>query len=258
MNRIDQLFQQKKNNILSIYFTAGHPEINSAPEILVQLENSGVNMVEIGMPFSDPLADGPVIQDSSTKALKNGMSINLLFKQLANIRNKVTIPLLLMGYINPVLQYGVENFCTKCHELGIDGVILPDLPLDEYQQHYQSIFEKYDLRFIFLITPQTTNERIHMIDSISKGFIYVVSSSATTGAKTGIANAQIEYFKRIRALGLKNPLIIGFGISNKETFSNACQYAHGAIIGSAFVRAMDENKDYVKATTDFIKKIIPK
>jgi tryptophan synthase alpha chain len=255
MNRIDQLFQQKRNNILSIYFTAGHPEINSAPEILVQLENSGVNMVEIGMPFSDPLADGPVIQDSSTKALKNGMSINLLFKQLANIRSKVSIPLLLMGYINPVLQYGVENFCAKCHELGIDGVILPDLPLDEYQQHYQSIFEKYDLRFIFLITPQTTNERIHMIDSISKGFIYVVSSSATTGVKTGIANTQIEYFKRIRALGLKNPLIIGFGISNKETFSNACQYAHGAIIGSSFVRAMDENTDYVKATTDFIKKI---
>jgi tryptophan synthase alpha chain len=256
MNRIDQLFQQKKNNILSIYFTAGHPEKNSVPEILIQLENSGVNMVEIGMPFSDPLADGPVIQDSSTKALKNGMSINVLFEQLTDIRSKVKVPLLLMGYLNPVLRYGVEKFCIKCREKGIDGVILPDLPLDEYQQHYQPIFEKNDLRFIFLITPQTSDERIRMIDSISKGFIYMVSSSSTTGVKTAIANNQIEYFKRIRSMHLKNPLVIGFGISNKETFANACQYANGAIIGSAFVRMLNENKDYLKSTANFIDKIL--
>lgn len=256
MNRIDKLFQDKKNNILSIYFTAGHPEVNSTPEILVQLEKSGVNMVEIGMPFSDPLADGPVIQDSSTKALKNGMNIKLLFEQLKDIRSKVNIPLLLMGYLNPVLHFGVENFCAKCQEVGIDGVILPDLPLDEYEQHYKAIFEKYDLRFIFLITPQTSDERIRMIDSISKGFIYMVSSSSTTGVKTAIAEKQLEYFKRIRAMQLKNPLVIGFGISNKETFANACQYANGAIIGSAFVKKMNESSDYIKDTDNFIQQIL--
>lgn len=256
MNRIDRLFQEKKNNILSIYFTAGHPEVNSTSEILVQLEKSGVNMVEIGMPFSDPLADGPVIQDSSTKALKNGMNIKLLFEQLKDIRSKVNIPLLLMGYLNPVLHFGVENFCAKCKETGIDGVILPDLPLDEYEQHYKAIFEKFDLRFIFLITPQTSDERIRMIDSISKGFIYMVSSSSTTGVKTAIAEKQLEYFKRIRAMQLKNPLVIGFGISNKETFANACQYANGAIIGSAFVKMLNESTDYVKDTDHFIQRIL--
>jgi tryptophan synthase alpha chain len=256
MNRIDKLFQEKKNNILSIYFTAGHPEVNSTSEILVQLEKSGVNMVEIGMPFSDPLADGPVIQDSSTKALKNGMNIKLLFEQLKDIRTKVNMPLLLMGYLNPVLHFGVENFCAKCKEIGIDGVILPDLPLDEYQQHYKAIFEKYDLRFIFLITPQTSDERIRMIDSISKGFIYMVSSSSTTGVKTSIAEKQLEYFKRIRAMQLQNPLVIGFGISNKETFANACQYANGAIIGSAFVKMLNESTDYVKNVDYFIQRIL--
>lgn len=256
MNRIDRLFQEKKNNILSIYFTAGHPQVNSTPEILVQLEKSGVNMVEIGMPFSDPLADGPVIQDSSTKALKNGMNLKLLFEQLKDIRSKVNMPLLLMGYLNPVLHFGVENFCAKCKETGIDGVILPDLPLDEYEQHYKAIFDKYDLRFIFLITPQTSDDRIRMIDSISKGFIYMVSSSSTTGVKNAIAEKQLEYFKRIRAMQLKNPLVIGFGISNKDTFANACQYANGAIIGSAFVKMMNESTDYIKDTDHFIQRIL--
>jgi tryptophan synthase alpha chain len=256
MNRIDKLFQEKKNNILSIYFTAGHPEVNSTPKILAQLEKSGVNMVEIGMPFSDPLADGPVIQDSSTKALKNGMSIKRLFEQLKDIRAKVNIPLLLMGYLNPVLHFGIENFCAKCKEAGIDGIILPDLPLDEYQQHYKAIFEKYDLRFIFLITPQTSDERIRMIDTISKGFIYMVSSSSTTGAKTGIAEKQLEYFKRINSMQLKNPLVIGFGISNKDTFDNACQFANGAIIGSAFVKMLNESKDIMRDTDNFIQRIL--
>lgn len=256
MNRIDRLFQEKKNNILSIYFTAGHPEVNSTPEILAQLEKSGVNMIEIGMPFSDPLADGPIIQDSSTKALKNGMNIKLLFEQLKDIRSKVNIPLLLMGYLNPVLHFGIENFCAKCKETGIDGVILPDLPLDEYEQHYKVIFEKYDIRFIFLITPQTSDERIRIIDSISKGFIYMVSSSSTTGVKTAIAEKQLEYFKRIRAMQLKNPLVIGFGISNKDTFANACQYANGAIIGSAFVKMLNESANYTKDTHNFIQRIL--
>jgi tryptophan synthase alpha chain len=255
MNRINQLFQQKKNNILSIYFTAGHPTLDSSINILTELEKSGVNMIEIGMPFSDPLADGPVIQDSSTKALKNGMSIKLLFDQLQDIRKKVNIPLLLMGYLNPVLQFGIEKFCEKCKEIGIDGVILPDLPLEEYHTQYKIIFEKYDLRFIFLITPQTSDERIRLIDSISNGFIYMVSSASTTGAKGIIAEKQIEYFNRIKSLNLKNPLIIGFGISNKETFTRACEYANGAIIGSAFVKMLDTAENPGMRIKEFISEI---
>jgi tryptophan synthase alpha chain len=256
MNRIDNLFQNKNSQILSIYFTAGHPQFESTISILTNLENSGVNMVEIGMPFSDPLADGPVIQDSSTKALKNGMSIKLLFEQLAGIREKVKIPLLLMGYLNPVMQFGIEKFCKSCINAGIDGVIIPDLPLDEYLESYQPVFEKYDLRFIFLITPQTTDERIKMIDSISKGFIYMVSSASTTGAKGSIAEKQYEYFNRVKALKLKNPLIIGFGISNKETFNKACEYANGAIVGSAFVKMLDTTENINQSIPAFIKQIL--
>lgn len=252
MNRIDQLFQQKKNNILSIYFTAGHPGLNSTEDILITLEAAGVEMVEIGMPFSDPLADGPVIQDSSSKALKNGMSIKRLFEQLKDIRKKVSMPLLLMGYINPVIQYGVENFCKKCRETGIDGVILPDLPMDEYQEHFQKYFEDNDLRFIFLITPQTSAGRIRLIDTIGKGFIYMVSSSSTTGVKGSIADKQKEYFARIKSMNLKNPLVIGFGISNRETFSYACEYANGAIIGSAFVKMLNESQNLKQDISDFI------
>jgi tryptophan synthase alpha chain len=255
MNRIDQLFQQRKNNILSVYFTAGHPELTSAVDILHELQTSGTDMVEIGMPFSDPLADGPVIQDSSSKALKNGMSIKLLFEQLKEIRKKVHIPLLLMGYINPVLQYGVEKFCKKCREVGIDGVILPDLPINEYQENFSRYFEENDIRFIFLITPQTSVERVRHIDSISKGFIYMVSSSSTTGAKGTIAEKQIEYFERIRSLNLKNPLAIGFGISNYETFQRACAYANGAIIGSAFVKMLNDTPDWKKGIGEFVKQV---
>jgi len=255
MNRINQLFQQKKSNILSIYFTAGHPQLETPIAILSELEKSGVDMVEIGMPFSDPLADGIVIQDSSTKALKNGMSIKILFSQLKDIRNNSKIPLLLMGYLNPVLQFGVEKFCIKCKEIGIDGIILPDLPLDEYQEKYKQVFDKYDLRFIFLITPQTTDERIKMIDSLSNGFIYMVSSASTTGAKGTIAEKQIEYFNKIKSLNLKNPLIIGFGISNKETFTYACRYANGAIIGSAFVKMINNSENLKLDIPRFISEI---
>ncbi|MDP4210150.1 MAG: tryptophan synthase subunit alpha [Bacteroidota bacterium] len=256
MNRIDTLFQQKKNNVLSVYFTAGHPELNSTASILGELEASGVEMVEIGMPFSDPLADGPVIQDSSSKALKNGMTLKLLFDQLKDIRKDVKIPLLLMGYINPVLQYGVENFCKKCRETGIDGVILPDLPMDIYEESFRKCFEDNGVHFIFLITPQTSDERIRMIDSISGGFIYMVSSAATTGAKSTIAEKQIEYFNRVKALNLKNPLVIGFGISNHETFASACRYANGAIIGSAFVKMLDKATDMKSDIRKFVKEVL--
>jgi tryptophan synthase alpha chain len=256
MNRINQLFQIKKNNILSVYFTAGHPQLNSTSTILEQLQVSGADMVEIGMPFSDPLADGPVIQDSSTQALKNGMSIKLLFEQLKEIRKTVNLPLLLMGYINPVLHFGIENFCKKCKETGIDGIILPDLPMDEYRELYQKHFEANGLKFIFLITPQTSDDRIRLIDSISDGFIYMVSSSSTTGAKNTLSDTQTSYFKRIRSMNLKNPLIVGFGISNHETFTRTCEYAQGAIVGSAFVKTIDQSANIKADIDNFIRSMI--
>lgn len=255
MNRIDQLFQDKKNNILSVYFTAGYPSPDSTPDILHQLQATGVDLVEIGMPFSDPLADGPVIQESSTLALKEGMSVKKLFRQLKDIRESVHIPLILMGYLNPVLQFGVEKFCRACRETGIDGVILPDLPMDEYREHYQSIFEAYDLCFIFLITPQTSDERIREIDRLSKGFIYMVSSASTTGAKNTIASQQIDYFERIKSLKLNNPLMIGFGISNRDTFQRACNYASGAIIGSAFIKALGQEGPIQHKVDQFVRSI---
>lgn len=253
MNRINQLFAAKKNNILSVYFTAGHPTLNSTIEIIRLLESGGVDMIEIGMPFSDPMADGPVIQQSSQKALANGMSIKLLFEQLKEVRKSVKIPLLLMGYLNPVMQFGIEDFCKKCNEIGIDGVILPDLPLDEYQNSYKDLFNSYDLRFISLITPQTSDERIRQIDAMSNGFIYMVSSSATTGAKSSISEKQRKYFERVHSLNLKNPLVIGFGISNWETYQEACLQANGAIIGSAFVRILEEETALPKGIGDFIR-----
>lgn len=256
MNRIHQLFENKKENILSIYFTAGHPELNATEELICLLEKSGADMLEIGMPFSDPLADGPVIQQSSQKALTNGMNLKLLFEQLKDIRKKVKLPLLLMGYLNPVMHYGIENFCRDCHQSGIDGVILPDLPMEEYENNYKVIFEKYDLKFIFLISPQTGDDRLRKIDSLSSGFIYMVSSSSTTGVRNQISDAQKAYFSRVNSLKLRNPLVVGFGISNRETFHEVCQFASGAIIGSAFVRMLDEEKDWRKGTEEFIKSII--
>lgn len=237
-NRINQLFQEKEKNILSVYFTAGYPHLEDTTTIIHELVKNGVDLIEIGMPFSDPVADGPVIQHSSLVALQNGMSVHTLFEQLENIRQSVQIPLILMGYINPVLQYGMEAFCQKCREIGIDGLIIPDLPLSVYQEEYQSIFEANHLHNIFLITPQTSDERLRRIDEASSGFIYMVSSNSTTGAKTVISDMQKNYFERIHTFGLKNPRLIGFGISNSETFRNACQYAHGAIIGSAFVNSL--------------------
>ncbi len=253
MNRINQKLQEDKR-LLSIYFTAGYPNIDDTVSIIQNLENNGVDMIEIGLPFSDPLADGPTIQASSTQALKNGMTTEVLFNQLKDIRKSVTIPLIIMGYFNPMLQYGVEAFCKKCQEIGIDGLIIPDLPVDVYHDEYKTTFEKYGLINVFLITPQTSDERIRYIDSISNGFIYMVSSASTTGAKSGFGDEQTAYFKRIANMKLKNPQIVGFGISNNETFTQATKYAKGAIIGSAFVKHV--TNEGVHTIDMFVKKIL--
>ncbi|WP_372745624.1 tryptophan synthase subunit alpha [Lutibacter sp.] len=240
MNRINIKLQENKK-LLSIYFTAGYPTLNDTVSVIEQLEKSGVDMIEIGLPFSDPLADGPTIQASSTTALNNGMTTTVLFDQLKNIRKTVSIPLIIMGYFNPMMQYGVEKFCQKCAEIGIDGLIIPDLPVKEYNDNYKAIFEKYGLINVFLITPQTSIERIKFIDEISNGFIYMVSSASVTGSKNSFGATQNDYFERIAAMNLKAPQIIGFGISNAETFKQATKYAKGAIIGSAFVNHLTKN-----------------
>jgi tryptophan synthase alpha chain len=256
MNRIEELFSKKKENILSIYFTAGFPSLHDTSLILDELEKNGADMIEVGIPFSDPLADGPVIQRSSEAALKNGMTLKLLFDQLAksSIVNRQS-SILLMGYLNPILQYGMENFCKKAKECGIAGVILPDLPLSEYVNGYKGIFEKYGLMNIFLVTPQTSESRVRMIDEYSRGFIYLVSSASTTGSTKGVSADMEKYFKRVLTMKLKNPLMIGFGISDKESFETACAYANGAIIGSAFIKAIDGSKDLKGDINKFIKGI---
>ncbi|WP_179351716.1 tryptophan synthase subunit alpha [Winogradskyella vidalii] len=240
MNRISQKLNED-NNLLSIYFTAGYPSKNDTVSIIKALENNGVDMIEIGLPFSDPLADGPTIQASSTQALKNGMTSALLFDQLKDIRQSVSIPLIIMGYFNPILQFGVEAFCKKCQEVGIDGLIIPDLPVEVYHSEYKAIFEQYGLINVFLITPQTSEERIRYIDSVSNGFIYMVSSASVTGSSSGFGSTQTDYFKRIADLKLKSPQIVGFGISDNETFTQATQHAKGAIIGSAFIKHLTKN-----------------
>lgn len=239
MNRINKIFKEKKNNILSIYYTAGYPGLGDTVAIAAALEKAGADMLEIGFPYSDPVADGPVIQASSKLSLDQGMDLNLLFEQLKELRKTVTIPVLLMGYVNPVLQYGVERFCKACAEVGVDGCIVPDLPMVEYEEFYKDVFLKYGLSNIFLVTPQTSLERIHKIDSLSNGFIYLLSSSATTGQNLQVSDTTEAYFSRIADLKLTNPTMIGFGISSKETFDKACKYANGGIIGTAFVKAIE-------------------
>ena len=267
MNRIDSLFQTKPGQILSVFFTAGYPALHSTVEIIRALGKAGADMIEIGMPFSDPTADGPVIQKSSDVALKQGMSMNLLFRQLKDIRKETDIPLLLMGYLNPVMHYGIEKFCVECENTGIDGVILPDLPLEVFigdtgkvlgshaQGSLQDLFVKHNLHAVFLISPQTSTERIHEIDRISNGFLYMVSSSSTTGAKSGFDPVQQAYFERIRDMKLKNPRLIGFGISNHASFVDACEYAKGAIIGSAFVSMLGTARNLDEAITSFVEGI---
>lgn len=252
MNRINQKLQEDKK-LLSIYFTAGYPQLNDTVSIIEKLENSGIDMIEIGLPFSDPLADGPTIQASSTTALENGMTTDVLFNQLKDIRKRVSIPLIIMGYFNPMMQYGIENFCKKCSEIGIDGLIIPDLPVKEFNESYKSIFEKYGLINVFLITPQTSEERIRFIDEISEGFIYMVSSAGVTGAKNSFGNTQESYFNRIHAMNLRAPQIVGFGISNSETFQQATSKSKGAIIGSAFIKHLG-NKG-VNSINEFVKSI---
>ena len=240
MNRIQASLAQNKK-LLSIYFTAGFPAIDDTVSILEQLQEAGVDMIELGLPFSDPLADGPTIQESSTKALHNGMTTDKLFDQLQRIRKTIDVPLIVMGYFNPMMQFGVERFCKRCQEVGIDGLIIPDLPVDVYHEKYQKLFQQYGLLNMFLITPQTPDDRIDYIDNVSEGFIYMVSSAATTGAQGSFGNEQEQYFKRIGAMNLKSKLLVGFGISNRETYDAAVAHSQGAIIGSAFIKHLEKN-----------------
>jgi tryptophan synthase alpha chain len=242
MNRINRLFQEKKKNILSVYFTAGYPSVDSTCEIIRELEAKGIDQIEIGIPFSDPMADGPVIQHSSTLALRNGMTLRRLFSQLEDIRRDVKIPLILMGYLNPVIQYGFEAFCRDCRRTGVDGMIIPDLPFRDYMEDYKLVAEKYGLKIIMLITPDTSEERIRFIDENTDGFIYMVSSASTTGAQQSFDEQKQAYFQRINALKLRNPRLIGFGISNKKTLDAAFDNASGGIVGSRFIQCLGEEK----------------
>lgn len=256
MNRINRLFETKQKDILNIYFTAGYPGLNDTEDIILALEKNGADLIELGMPYSDPLADGPTIQQSGQVALQNGMNLNLLFKQIQSVRLKSQIPLVLMGYFNQVMQFGEERFFKKCAEVGIDGLILPDLPIDVYEKEYKAMIEEQGLNISFLITPQTAESRIRKIDELSNGFVYMVSRSAITGAKSDIENKQIDYFNRINAMNLKTPRLIGFGISSYETFTTACQYSNGAIIGSAFIKALKKETPLEKSIHDFITGIL--
>src|SRR6476661_6295623 len=254
MNRLQSLFETRKEPLLSIYFTAGFPELNATIAIAEALEKAGADFLEIGFPYSDPLADGPVIQNSSQKALENGMTLKVLFEQLRELRQRVSIPVLLMGYVNPVMQYGVEAFCKSCQEVGIDGVIVPDLPMYQYEELYKDCFLQHGLSNIFLVTPQTAEERIRKIDQLSNGFIYLLSSSSTTGKDLNVSATIENYFSRIQQMNLKNPTMIGFGISDNKSFHKAATYTRGAIVGSAFVRLLNE-PDYMNKIPAFIQQL---
>jgi tryptophan synthase alpha chain len=247
MNKVNILFQRKKKDILSIYFTAGFPRLNDTGAIIKALQVNGVDMIEVGIPFSDPMADGPVIQESSTVALRNGMNLKILFSQLEALKEEALVPLILMGYLNPIMQYGFESFCKDCQKAGISGMIIPDLPFKDYLEEYKPVADQYDLRIIMLITPETSEERIRLIDAHTDGFIYMVSSAATTGAQKSFDAEKQEYFRRINTMNLRNPRLIGFGISNKETLAAAFENASGAIIGSKFISLLEAEKAPEKA-----------
>jgi len=256
MNRIDHLFKHKQDHILNIYFTAGFPHLDDTERIITSLARNGVDIIEIGMPYSDPMADGPTIQESGSRALKNGMTLSVLFQQLSNIRSKTQVPLLLMGYLNQMMQYGVDKFIQDCSSVGIDGLIIPDMPIDVYEVEFKNKLEAAGLHTIFLITPQTSEARVKKIDELARGFIYMVSNTSITGAKREISQAQIDYFMRTNDLDLDNPRLIGFGISNHETFEQACQYAHGAIIGSAFIKHLESDPDHIEQSAGtFVERI---
>jgi tryptophan synthase alpha chain len=255
MTRIGELFLKKDNKVLNVYCTAGYPRLTSTMEVMKALQDNGADLIELGMPYSDPLADGPVIQASSSKALDNGMTIATLLNQLKDLRPAIRVPVLLMGYMNPVLQYGFEKFCADAAAVGVDGLILPDLPIYEFETEYGPVIKKYGLDFIFLVTPETSSARIGKVDSLSSGFIYAVSSSSTTGKDKDI-NDQQAYFERLREMGLRNPVLVGFGIKDKTTFDAACRYANGAIIGTAYIRALEDTTDIPGATKTFLSSIL--
>ncbi|WP_299464030.1 tryptophan synthase subunit alpha [uncultured Microscilla sp.] len=254
-NRLTNLFTHKKENLLAIYFTAGFPALDQTIEIAKATAEAGADIIEIGMPFSDPVADGETIQQSNQQALDNGMHLELLFSQLANLRKEVEVPVLLMGYLNPVMQFGLEKFCQKAAEVGVDGLILPDLPMQEYEETYRPVFEQHNLSNVFLMTPQTSEERIRKIDALTNGFIYVMSSASTTGKTGAISTEQEAYFERVAKMKLKNPRLIGFGISDNASFSKACQHANGAIIGSAFIKTLAQSQQLNKDIGTFIKTV---
>jgi tryptophan synthase alpha chain len=255
MTRIEELFARKQHNVLNVYCTAGYPKLESTLEVMHALQLNGADIIELGMPYSDPLADGQVIQESGAKALENGMTITKLFEQLKDMRSTINVPVILMGYMNPVLQYGFENFCSKAAEVGIDGLILPDLPIYEYETEYETILKKNKLNFIFLVTPETKEERIRQIDKLSSGFLYAVSSSSTTGSNKEITD-QESYFQRLQQMKLTNPILVGFGIKDKQTFDAACKFTNGAIMGSAYIKALSNSNDVNAATASFLKPII--
>lgn len=255
MTRIKALFNQKQHNVLNVYCTAGFPKLDSTIPVMQSLQSNGADLIELGMPYSDPLADGEVIQQSGAVALQNGMTIAILFQQLKNMRTVIQVPVLLMGYMNPVMQYGFENFCAKAAEVGIDGLILPDLPMYEYENEYKPVLDKYNLNLVFLVTPETQDERVRNIDKMSSGFLYAVSSSSTTGSNKSISG-QEEYFKKLQAMQLHNPILVGFGIKDKSTFAAACQYTNGAIIGSAYIKALSNGADIETATKNFLQSVL--
>lgn len=255
MNRLEELFTRKSTNVLNVYCTAGFPQLNSTLEVMKALQDNGADIIELGMPYSDPLADGPVIQASNTKALQNGMTMQLLFEQLRDFRKEIYVPVILMGNINPVLQFGFENFCKQAASLPVDGIILPDLPEYEFENEYGAFIKKYGLDFIFLITPETSEERIKKLDALSFGFLYAVSSSSTTGNKKDFNEVE-EYLHQLKKMQLKNPLMAGFGIKDKATFQSACKYANGAIIGTAYIKAIENADDIQTATKAFLNSII--
>lgn len=255
MNRIDKLFAEKKHDVLNVYCTAGYPRLTSLMEVLTSLQENGADIVEIGMPYSDPLADGPVIQGSNMIALENGMSIPVLFEQLRALRPAIHLPVILMGYMNPILQYGLEKFCETAASVGVDGIILPDLPMYEFETEYKELFNRYDLRFIFLVTPETSEERIRKLDHLTSGFLYAVSSSSTTGNNKAIEQ-QEAYFRKLQDMKLSNPVLVGFGIKDRPTFQSACRYTNGAIIGSAFIKALGNKDDIAASTKEFLNTVL--
>ncbi|HRH49424.1 MAG TPA: tryptophan synthase subunit alpha [Panacibacter sp.] len=255
MNRLEELFTRKQSRILNVYCTAGYPQLDSTVKVMKTLQENGADLIELGMPYSDPLADGPVIQASGSKALENGMSIEVLFQQLKDFRKEIYVPVILMGYMNPVLQFGFEKFCQYCADAPIDGLILPDLPEYEYETEYGEIIQRYGLDFIFLVTPETSEERIRKLDSLSRGFLYAVSSSSITGSDQDFSAVE-TYLERLQKMKLKNPILVGFGIKDKHTFDMACSYANGAIIGSAYIKAIEDANDVETATKTFLDTIL--